>query len=561
MIVARLRSASGLILFAFVLSHLLNHAVGLVSLEAANAGLDVFRAVWGNPVSSLLVTIAFIVHLVIALITLYQRRTLRMRPWEAAQLILGLLIPLLLAEHIIGTMGADRAFDVRTDYTYIQTVFWIAAPASGIQQVIVLVLAWVHGCIGLHYWWQVKPWYSRAVPILYAVAVLVPTLSLAGIVSSGVEVMALAERVPDFVDQVFERARLTRESIAFVVNGTDWFQRGYAAVVAAVLAARWVPYAVRRITGAPSLTYPGNRTVRLQPGLTVLEASRAAGIPHASVCGGRGRCSTCRVRVGAGAEHLEEASSDEKKVLRRVGAPPDVRLACQIRPTRDLVVTPLMPPTASARDAGPRADYLSGQEREIAILFADLRGFTSFSDAKLPYDVVFVLNRYFTLMGQAVELSGGRIDKFIGDGVMALFGVEAGAPEGCRRALSAARAMAESLEELNRSLGEDLPAPLRMGIGIHVGPVIVGEMGYGRAKSLTAIGDAVNTASRLEGLTKEFGAQLVVSDAVFRHGEVETDGFQQRSTEVRGKKDGMTVWVAGALAPDAAASVAPLAER
>ncbi len=548
MIVARLRSASGVILFAFVFSHLANHAVGLVSLEAANEALDVFRAVWSNPVSSLLVTAAFLVHLVIALITLYRRRTLRMRPWEAAQLILGLLVPVLLAEHVIGTMGVDRVFDVRTDYTYIQTVFWVAAPISGIQQVVVLVLAWVHGCLGLHYWWQVKPWYPRAVPVLYAAAVLVPTLSLAGIVSSGVEVLALAERVPDFTDQVFERARLSRESIDFVVNGANGFQWGYAAVVAGVLGARWVPYAVRRITGAPRLTYPGERVVQLQPGLTVLEVSRAAGIPHASVCGGRGRCSTCRVRVGAGAEHLEEASPDEHKVLRRVGAPPDVRLACQIRPTRDLTVTPLMPPTASARDAGPRADYLSGQEREIAILFADLRGFTSFSDAKLPYDVVFVLNRYFSLMGQAVEQAGGRIDKFIGDGVMALFGVEAGAPEGCRRALNAAHAMAESLEELNRSLGEDLPAPLRMGIGIHVGPVIVGEMGYGRAKSLTAIGDAVNTASRLEGLTKEFGAQLVVSDAVIRRAEVETDGFEERTAEVRGKKDGLTVWVAGAQA-------------
>jgi len=545
MIVARLRSVSGIVLFAFVFSHLLNHAVGLVSLEAANAALDVYRAVWRNPPMSLLLMASFVVHLVIALITLYQRRTLRMRPWEAAQLILGLIIPILLAEHVIGTMGAGRAFDVRTDYIYMQTVFWIASPINGIQQVIVLVLAWVHGCLGLHYWWQLKPWYPRAVPVLYAGAVLVPTLSLAGVMSSGVEVLALAERVPDFANQVFERAKLTRESIDFVVNGANWFQWGFAAVVAGVLTARWVPYAVRRITGAPRLAYPGDRIVSLRPGVTVLEASRAAGIPHASVCGGRGRCSTCRVRIGAGAEHLAEASPAEQKVLRRVGAPPDVRLACQIRPTRDLTVTPMMPPNASARDAGARADYLSGQEREIAILFADLRGFTTFSDAKLPYDVVFVLNRYFALMGQAVEQSGGRIDKFIGDGVMALFGVEAGAPEGCRRALNAARAMAESLEELNRSLGEDLPEPLRMGIGIHVGPVIVGEMGYGRAKSLTAIGDAVNTASRLEGLTKEFGAQLVVSEDVFQHAEVETAGFESRVTEVRGKKDGMTVWVAG----------------
>lgn len=545
MIVARLRSASGLVLFAFVFSHLLNHAVGLVSLDTAEAGLAVFRAVWSNWLTSPLLMAAFVVHLAIALISVYRRRTLRMSAWEAAQLLLGLTIPVLLAEHVFGTMGASRAFGVEIDYLYIQTVYWIASPASGIQQAIVLVVAWVHGCIGLHYWLRLKPWYRSAIAPIYAAAVLVPALALAGIVSSGVEILALAERVPDFADQVFERARVSRRSVAFVGTGADWFQWGFAAVLASVLAARWVPYAVRQVTGAPRLTYPGGRVVSLQPGVTVLEASRAAGIPHASVCGGRGRCSTCRVRLGLGAEHLAEASSLERRVLRRVGAPPDVRLACQIRPTRDLSVTPLMPQSASARDSGPRAEYLSGQEREIAILFADLRGFTSFSDAKLPYDVVFVLNRYFSLMGQAVEQCGGRIDKFIGDGVMALFGVEAGPAEGCRRALAAARAMAESLDELNRSLGEDLPAPLRMGIGIHVGPVIVGEMGYGRAKSLTAIGDAVNTASRLEGLTKEFGASLVVSDAVFVRAEAATDGFERRSAEVRGKRDGMTVWVAG----------------
>ena len=149
MIVARLRSASGLILFAFVLSHLVNHAVGLVSLDAANAGLDVFRAVWGNPVSSLLVTIAFVVHLVIALITLYRRRTLRMRPWEAAQLILGLMIPVLLAEHVIGTMGADRVFDVRTDYIYIQTVFWIAAPINAIGLILLVITLSYHSMLGV----------------------------------------------------------------------------------------------------------------------------------------------------------------------------------------------------------------------------------------------------------------------------------------------------------------------------------------------------------------------------------------------------------------------------
>src|SRR4029077_2990938 len=104
----------------------------------------------------------------------------------------------------------------------------------------------------------------------------------------------------------------------------------------------------------------------------------------------------------------------------------------------------------------------------------------------------------------------GRVDKFIGDGVMALFGVERDAEAACREALAAARLMSERLEELKRSLRGAIDQPLRLGIVIHVGPTIVGEMGYGTATAITAIGDAVNTASRLETLTKTYGCQLVV---------------------------------------------------
>src|SRR5205814_7500895 len=135
---------------------------------------------------------------------------------------------------------------------------------------------------------------------------------------------------------------------------------------------------------------------------------------------------------------------------------------------------------------------------------ADIRGFTALSEGRLPYDIVFVLNRYFAAMGRAVESAGGRVDKFIGDGVMALFGVSNTPEEGCRQALAAARLMSVRLVELNEALRAELNEPLRIGIGIHAGSVIVGEMGYGSATTITAIGDAVNTASRLESLCKEF---------------------------------------------------------
>ncbi len=177
-----------------------------------------------------------------------------------------------------------------------------------------------------------------------------------------------------------------------------------------------------------------------------------------------------------------------------------MRLACQLRPTGDIKVTPLLPPFATARDGFARPGYLQGGELEIAILFADLRAFTRLAETRLPYDVVFVLNRYFAAMGRAVEEAGGHLDKFIGDGVMALFGIGSDPATGCREALHAARLMSEHLVELNAALENDLGEPLRIGIGLHFGPTIVGEMGYSKAVSLTAVGDAVNTASRLESL-------------------------------------------------------------
>ncbi len=129
-------------------------------------------------------------------------------------------------------------------------------------------------------------------------------------------------------------------------------------------------------------------------------------------------------------------------------------------------MTPLLPPFAAAIDGRRRVDFAQGSEREIAILFADIRGFTALAEGRLPYDVVFVLNRYFAAMGRAVEAAGGRVDKFIGDGVMALFGIESGAQSGCREALAAARLMSERLGELNLSLQAELDQPLRIGIGI-----------------------------------------------------------------------------------------------
>jgi adenylate cyclase len=144
-------------------------------------------------------------------------------------------------------------------------------------------------------------------------------------------------------------------------------------------------------------------------------------------------------------------------------------------------------------------------------------------------------------MGRAVEEAGGHLDKFIGDGVMALFGIGSDAETGARRALDAARRMAINLNEINRILAHDLDQPLRIGIGVHVGPAIVGEMGYGAAISLTAVGDAVNTASRIEALTKDLDCQLVISETVATAAGLPLNGTVKRALSVRGRSEPLTV--------------------
>ncbi|MBM3556192.1 MAG: adenylate/guanylate cyclase domain-containing protein, partial [Alphaproteobacteria bacterium] len=154
----------------------------------------------------------------------------------------------------------------------------------------------------------------------------------------------------------------------------------------------------------------------------------------------------------------------------------------------------------------------------------------------------FVMNQYFRSMGRAVESAGGTVDKFIGDGVMALFGVGKTAAQGARDALVAARAMADALDRLNEALSVDLDRPLKIGIGIHAGPAIVGEMGYARATTLTALGDAVNTASRLESMTKELKATIVVSAHVAELAGIDLSSFPRHEIMVRGRDEPMVVY-------------------
>ena len=538
--IRRIRLVAGLIMFAYLISHFTNHMLGLVSLDAMEAGLQFVAPFWAYPVVSAALYGAFAVHFSLALWALWQRRTLRMPAAMALQYVLGFSIPLLALPHATLTRvaesfyGADRAY-----YTGVVLGLWHTNPLNGALQALLLVIAWTHACIGLRYRLRIEPWYDRMQPLLYAFALLMPVLALLGYAEAGREALEQLARDPRFLENA-SFGRPTPEVQAELGDIVTWGRGFFLGSIAAVLLGRLLRRRWQARRGLVRVEYPNGQSISVVRGTSVLEASRMLRIPHASVCGGRGRCSTCRVRVRGATGALPPPDKDEAVVLRRVGASPNVRLACQLRPRGDVEAVPLLPPLVNPGEGFSRSGHL-GSEKEIAILFADLRAFTRLAETKLPYDVVFLLNRYFAAMGHAIEEAGGRVDKFIGDGIMALFGVNDGAEAGCRHALEAARLMSLRLDELNGALRHEIDAPLRIGIGIHVGPVIVGEMGYGPATQLTAVGDAVNTASRLEGLSKEFACELVVSDDVAAKAGLDMTAFEVHEVEIRGRRQPLAV--------------------
>jgi len=542
-VVRQIRLWTGLVLFTYLTTHFLNHALGLVSLEAMAAGQDWFVLVWRSLPGTIALYGSFGIHNLLALWALYRRRTLRMPAWEASQLTLGLLVPPLLVWHVVGTRLAHEVAGTQTTYTFVVLALWQLNPIAGLRQVVVLAVAWIHGCIGLHFWLRLRPWYPRLARTIYSGFLLVPVLALLGFATAGQEVSRRASE-PGFVQTVIREARLPspaqRAVLGQVARAIFWGDLG---AIALVLAARAVREHIRRRQGV-RIAYPGGREILVPGGFTILEASRAAGIPHASVCGGRGRCSTCRVRVIRGEEHLPAATTDELRVLGRVGAPAHVRLACQVRPRRDLAVVPLVPAGAGPAEALP-SGHRDGEELTIAVLFADLRGFTRLAERKLPYDVVFILNRYFEAVGGAITDAGGIVNQFTGDGVMALFGVDGGGPEeGSRQAVRAAAAMVARVQELSRTLADDLDTALRLGIGIHTGPTVVGQMGYASTTYLTAVGDTVHVAARLEALTKDYACELVLSEEVAVRAGLDVSDHARHELTVRNREAPLAIFVA-----------------
>jgi adenylate cyclase len=544
--VRQVRLACGVVLFAYLVSHFLNHALGNISMDALASGIYYHTEFW----QFLPVTIAFytaaLVHAGLGIWALYQRRQFHWRAIEPLQLVLGLSIPALIIAHITGVRLGETLFGHEKLYPQVFYAYWVAWPYKILQMYAVLLIAWIHGCIGLYFWLRMRAFYKRAAPFLLATAVLIPTLAMLGLYQGGRSVVADSDSAAWRAENLGPQQVGTAAEQKVLDSIVDYFLIGYLGLLGLVLAARGARAIAERRGGMINLSYGNGRTVRVPRGLSVLEASLRYNVPHASVCGGRARCSTCRIRVIGDCSTLPAPSPREAFVLNRVGASdPSIRLACQLRPETDLSFFQLFMPHEMSANAHASHPHRIGQERYLVSMFVDMRGSTKLAEIQLPFDTVFIVNRFLGAVSQAVIECGGQPNQFVGDGQLALFGLAASPQLACRQALRAAAMIAVNVDELNQFLSHDLREPIRFGIGIHGGEVIIGDIGYRDHMVFTALGDAVNVAARLQDMTKSLTCEVIISEEVRIAGGLAADALPPQEVTIRGRSEPMIVHVVG----------------
>src|SRR5437660_6495527 len=531
------RLVTGLILACYVLPHFLNHSLGVVSIDAMDRLRALLAAWWRSAPGTVILYGSLLTHFALALISLYRRTTLRMPAWEAVQLVLGLAVPPLLIAHVVGTRLAWLLLGHHIGYERVVGVLW-SAPWAAARQAAMLLIVWTHLCFGIHYWLRIQRWYAGVQPVLFAIALLIPSVALAGFAAAGNEIWPRIEGAGGTLVYYPELGSMTSDERARLLEWRQGLELAFWALLAATLLARWLR---TRLGGTYQLRHASGRVITAPIGRSILEAVRDAGLPHASVCGGRARCTTCRVRISEGLAALAPPERLEAQALARIEAPPNVRLACQTRPRHDVSVIPLLPPGVDATTAR-RPGAARERERAVVAMFVDLRGSTRIAESRLPYDVVFIMNQFFAEMYEALRATNGYYAQFRGDGLLALYGLSSELPEACRQAMRGAAEMQRRVEILSRSLAADLATPLKIGIGAHAGVAIVGTMGPPEAPIYSAIGDNINLAARFEGMTKAYSCVMVVSADTLAHAGLDPRGAAVHRVKVRGRSERVTVY-------------------
>ena len=548
LIVRRSRTISGCILFFYVFTHLLNHSLGLISLDTMEQGRAIFLRFWRHDVLFYVLYGALSIHFLLGVYALARRRSFRMSRKEWIRNSCAVLIPFFLASHLSITLWGSRFLGLNDSYGFMIISTYIFDPFGYIILGLMLMLVWTHGSIGIIGLIEFREFYSKRRGLFQGLILGLPLIAYGGYIRASIELSEASQSNPITILELISNSNFTAEIGEKIVSLSDLLQfLVYPILLSLFVAFYFIRNLLEKRFNSIQVQYTDGTNINVSRGSSLLEASHKAGRYHESVCGGRGRCTTCRVRVTSSLGELPKPNKIEQSVINRLNFDQSLRLACQLRPETDIEINPLIKLVNHDKQnlRFSNQENLSGIEKETVIMFCDLRGFTRLSDGKMPFDVVFILNKYFKLVTDAVEENKGRIDKFIGDGVMAIFDKDTTISKNCKNALKGAAMITTYLNELNDELSTDDIEPLRLGIGIHSGNAIIGKMGYGEASTDTAIGDTVNVASRLEQLTKDYSCQLMFSSIVAENAELDKTKLNSVKTKIRGKKDYLEAFYCG----------------
>ena len=548
LIVRRSRTISGCILFFYVFTHLLNHSLGLISLDTMEQGRAIFLKFWRHGVLFYMLYGALSIHFLLGVYALARRRSFRMSRKEWIRNFCAILIPFFLASHLSVTLWGSRFLGLNDSYAFMIISTYIFDPFGYIILGLMLLLVWTHGSIGIIGLIEFREFYSKRRGLIQGLILGLPLIAYGGYIRASIELSEASQSNPITILELISNSNFTAEIGEKIVSLSDLLQfLVYPILLCLFVAFYFIRNLLEKRFNSIQVQYSDGTSINVSRGSSLLEASHKAGRYHESVCGGRGRCTTCRVRVTSSLGELPKPNKIEQSVINRLNFDQSLRLACQLRPETDIEINPLIKLVNHDKQnlRFSNQENLSGIEKETVIMFCDLRGFTRLSDSKMPFDVVFILNKYFKLVTDAVEENKGRIDKFIGDGVMAIFDKDSTISKNCKNALRGSAMITTFLNDLNDELSNEDIEPLRLGIGIHCGNAIIGKMGYGEASSNTAIGDTVNVASRLEQLTKDYSCQLMFSTTVAENAELDKTKLNSVKTKIRGKKGYLEAFYCG----------------
>jgi adenylate cyclase len=505
-----LRLTSGFVLFAYIAMHLANHALGLITLNTAEAGLRIAVVVWHSWPGTILLYGAFVIHFLNALWSLFEIRTFRIPPAELLRIVLGFWLPIALIGHVAATRIAFELFGQSSTYSHVVGTLWV----SGLQgwQMALLAPGWIHGCLGLHFAFNRRLFYIRFRYILFAVALLLPVLSALGYVMMGRELVATHALAQAAID--YRNSTNTLQRVA-ILQWRDNLLTVYVAIVAATFTARAVRNIVERSRSQlVSISYPG-RSVRVPRGWTVLEASRAFHIPHASMCGGKGRCSTCRIRVLEGADFCPPPDTNEIATLQQIHASSDTRLACQLRPRGNISIAPLV--IGERGFVGSRATQ-SSENRDLVVLLWNFRNGSAYPEKQIPQDTLYIQSTYLLEVCNVIQAMSGELISVQPDGISALFGLHYGSKQAAKLSLQAAGEIGRSMRDLNDRLAQAWPTGIEFAVTVHAGHALVREIGLATPPSVIAIGEAIETTNDLRRAVARSaarGAPFTISEAVY----------------------------------------------